>query len=139
MDGDSLARGRQAFWLTAGALASGAGLIVGAFVVPVYSRETASAPSGVVHGLPGQTLIQVNGVNVLFVIGAPVAIAALVWIALHHQCSRGGAVSGYLAWTLIAILGAGCVLGILSVGVFMMPVAVLLACAAALTPRPLIA
>ena len=35
--------------------------------------------------------------------------------------------------------GAGCVLGILSAGVFMMPVAVLLACAAALTPRPLIA
>ncbi|MGO9498699.1 MAG: hypothetical protein ACLQA5_18605 [Solirubrobacteraceae bacterium] len=89
------------------------------------------------HGLPGQTLVQVNGVHVLFVIGAPCVIAAFVWVALHHQCSRGGAVGGYVAWTLIAILGVGCVLGILSVGVFMVPVAVLLACAAALTPRPL--
>jgi len=137
VDADAAALGRRAFWLTIAALAWGAGLVVAAFVIPVYSGETASAPSGVVHGLPGQTLVQVNGPHVLFVIGAPLVIAALVWGALHEKCSRGRAAGGYLAWTLIAILFAGCVLGILSVGVFMAPAAVLLACAAAITPRRL--
>jgi hypothetical protein len=134
---DAIARGRRAFWLTIGALAWGLVLVVAAFVVPVYSASGASAPSDVAHGLPGQTLVQVNGLHVLFVIGAPFVIAALVWGALHHKCSRGGAAGGYVAWTLIAILFVGCVLGLLSVGVLMAPAAVLLACAAALTPRPI--
>ena len=67
VDGELVARGRRAFWLTVAALAWGPALVVAAFLVPVYRRETASAPSGVVHGLPGQTLVQVNGVHVLFV------------------------------------------------------------------------
>lgn len=120
MNERALVRGRRAFWLTFAAFAWGAALVVAAFVVPVSGA---------------QTLVAQNGPHVLFVIGAPVVIAALVWVALHHRCSRGGVVGGYLAWTLIAILIAGCMLGIASVGLFMAPAAVLLARAAALTPQ----
>jgi hypothetical protein len=43
-------------------------------------------------------------------------------------------VSGGIAWAAIALLAAFCLLAILSIGVFVLPVVVLLAVAAARTP-----
>ena len=119
MDADALTRGRRAFWLTAGAFVWGAVLVAAALLVPV------SGP---------QTLVQQNGSHVLLVVAAPAVIAALVGIALRVRCSRGGLVAGYVAWVLIAVLFAECLLGILSVGLYIVPVALLLARAATIAP-----
>jgi hypothetical protein len=116
----ALAQGRRAFWLTVGAFAWGVALVAAALLVP----ESGS-----------QTLVAVNGPHVLLVVGAPAVISALVWIALRQRCARGSTAAGYLAWALIAILIAECLAGVASVGIFIAPVAALLAYAASITPR----
>lgn len=105
--------------LAGAALGWGLALIGGALLVPVYGSESASA-----------TLVDENGAAVLIPVAVPALIAALVWVALW----RGSRASGYVAWSLIGALGVFCLLAILSIGLFALPVAVLLALAAARAP-----
>ena len=79
-------------------------------------------------------MIAVNGLGVLVPIGVPLLISALVWFALHRKCSRGGPFAGYLAWMLVAVLALGCVAAAASIGLLIVPVALLLGRAAAITP-----
>jgi hypothetical protein len=113
------AHGRRAFVLTVLAFLWSVGLLVAAAVAPVYGSET---------------LVDENGRGVLLVIAVPAFITALVWIALWRKCSRGGRVSEYFAWTCISGLGGFCVLGLASIGLLVVPVALLLARAVSLTP-----
>lgn len=80
------------------------------------------------------TLVQDNGYWVLIPVAVPVLLAAVVWMALRRRRSHGSRASGYLAWSSIGLLAAFCLLAILSIGVFVIPVAVALAVAASLTP-----
>jgi hypothetical protein len=128
---NSSIRGRWAFGLTLLAFGWGIALVVAAFVVPVYGSSTSS---GVSVASAASTLVQVNGLGVLVPMGLPGLIAAVVWFALHRKCSRGSRPSGYVAWTLIWLLAALCVVAIASIGMFVAPVAALLARAASLTP-----
>ena len=92
--------GRRAFWFTVGAFAWGAALVIAAALVPVYGSSTASPPFGTPHASASSTLVQVNGLRVLIPIAVPAVIAALVWVALHRKCSRGGRggrVNGFVA------------------------------------------
>jgi hypothetical protein len=100
----------------------------------MYSSETASSPSGASAAAASLTLVQVNGLRVLIPVAVPAFVAGLVWVALHRKCSRGGRASGYLAWSLVWMLFAFCLVAILSIGWFVIPVAGLLALAASLTP-----
>ncbi len=120
MNADAPPSGRRAFWLTVGAFCWGAALLLAALLVPVSGA---------------QTLVEQNGAHVLIFVAAPAGIAALVAISLRVRCSRGGSVSGYVAWALIAVLFAECLVGIASVGLYIVPVALLLARAATITPR----
>ena len=95
------------------------GLLVAALLVPVYGSAT---------------LVDDNGPGVLLVVAVPAVISAAAWIALWRKCARGNRVSGYVAWTCVWALAGFCVLAILSIGIFVAPVAVLLASAASLTP-----
>ncbi|MBV9416564.1 MAG: hypothetical protein JO363_16390 [Solirubrobacterales bacterium] len=61
-------------------------------------------------------------------------ISVLVWCALHRKCSRGGPFAGYLAWMLVVVLALGCVVAAALIGVLVVPIALLLGCAAAITP-----
>ena len=79
-------------------------------------------------------MVAVNGLGVLVPIGIPLLISALVWFALHRKCSRGGRFAGYLAWMLVAVLALGCVVAAASIGLLIVPVALLLGRAAAITP-----
>jgi hypothetical protein len=112
-------RARRAFVLTVIAFVWSIGLLVAALLAPVYGPAT---------------LVDENGAGVLLVVAVPAAISATVWIALWRKCARGNRVSGYVAWTCVWVLAGFCVLAILSIGVFVAPVAVFLACAASLTP-----
>lgn len=106
--------------LTALALVWSVGLLVAAVVIPFY-------------GSAG-TLVDQNGSHVLFVVAVPAFISVIVWIALRRKCSRGGRASGYVAWLGVSALGVFCLLAILTIGVFVIPVAVLLAGAVSSTP-----
>jgi hypothetical protein len=134
MEQEASGNGRRAFSFTVGAFVWGVALIGAAFLVPVYGSSTASAPVGASHASPSVTLVQVNGLRVLIPVAAPAVIAALVWVALRLKCSRGGRVSGFVAWSLIGTLVAGCFVAIASVGLFVAPVAGLIWYAASLTP-----
>jgi hypothetical protein len=111
--------GHQAFALTVIAFLWSIGLLVAALVAPVYGSAT---------------LVDDNGARVLLVVAVPAVITAAAWIALWRRCTRGNRVSGYVAWKCVWVLAGFCVLAILSIGIFVAPVAVLLACAASLTP-----
>ena len=123
-------RGRWAFGLTLAAFAWAAALVVGALVLPVYSVEESGDVSS------SATLVAVNGLGVLLPVAVPALITAVVWIALHRRCSRGSRFAGALAWTLAGVLVLSSMLAIFSIGLVVLPVALLLLGAAALTPSP---
>lgn len=124
--------GRQAFWFTVAAFVWSAALVGGAFVFPAYGSAATSSTG--THSSASLTLVQVNGLRVLIPVGVPLLTVVLVWAVLHRKCSRGGRAAGYVAWTLVWTLVAGCLVAIASVGLFFAPVAALLSCAAATTP-----
>ena len=87
------------------------GLIIGALTVPMYGS---------------QTLVEVNGNGVLGVMSAPAVLSAVAWFALAQRWGRGRRVAGWVAWACVWLLGAICVLGILSIGIYVAPAFVLL-------------
>ncbi|HWE12277.1 MAG TPA: hypothetical protein VG365_02135 [Solirubrobacteraceae bacterium] len=113
-------------------MAWSAALVGGAFVLPVYGSSGTSSPSARWSG--SSTLVAVNGLGVLVPVGIPLLISVLVWLALHRKCSRGGPIAGYLAWTLVAVLALGCLVAAASIGLLVVPIALLLGRAAAITP-----
>src|SRR5918995_4193892 len=92
---------------------------------------SASSSGELTHGT--DTLVGVNGLGVLVVIGVPLVATLAVGGALWHG-SRRGAVP--VAWMLAGLLAVFNMLAMLSVGVFFLPVsaALIIACA---TYRPL--
>jgi hypothetical protein len=137
---DSERLGRWAFGLTVAAFLWAVALIAAAFLAPAYSGSESSSvsdPNGTTTSGPRHTtstLVEENGLEVLVPIAVPALITVLVWFALHHKCSRGSRASDRIAWAAVAVLAALCMLASLSVGPFMLPVALLLAAATALTP-----
>jgi len=111
--------GRRAFVLTLLAFVWSVGLFVAALTVPEYGSAT---------------LVDENGSRVLLVMAVPAVISVAVWLALWRKCTRGGQLSGTVAWICVSLLAAFCVLGLASIGMFVIPVAALLAWAASVTP-----
>jgi hypothetical protein len=107
----------------------GVGLLVAAVTVPVYSRSTVSA-SGVVES--SATLTEVNGDGILAVVAFPLVVSLGVALALvyRYQTSRPG--PGVVAPVLTGLVLILCLLGMLTIGVFVVPVAVALVLACAL-------
>lgn len=95
------------------------GLLAAALFAPVYGSAT---------------LVDENGPRALLVAMVPALISVVVWVALWRMCTRGGRLSGYIAWTFVSVLGAFCLLGLASIGLFVAPVAGLLCWAASLAP-----
>lgn len=129
---DESRRGRRAFWFSVAACGWSAALVVGAFTVPMYSSSSTSS-SGV-HIAASMTLVQVNGLSVLIPVGVPLLIAVVVWAALHRKCSRGSNAAGAAAAVLVTVLTLGCLIALASIGLLVVPVALLLGCAVATTP-----
>lgn len=129
--GLSARRRRVAFRLTVVACVWSVGLVIAALVLPVYRGETISNTSGVT--LTTTTLVSVNGPWVLIPVAIPFVLCVVVGIALSRKWSHGVRRSGGVAWLAIGLLAAFALLSIASIGVFIVPVAILLACAASLT------
>jgi hypothetical protein len=106
----------RAGWPVVAAAVWAAGLIVAAFVAPVYESD----PPG------SDTLVDVNGTGVALVLAVPLLAVAVTAAALRrgHRSAAWGIVAGLAAFSLVSIL---------SIGVFVAPVAILLAVAVART------
>jgi|SRR5579875_2175541 len=114
---------RQERWavaLTTAAVLWAAALVVVALLVPLDDGWTA------------QTLVQANGTGILVPISVPVGVASLVWLILSRRCSRG--MSDAPAWALICVLALFSVVSGMSIGMFVIPVPLLLAFGTSLTP-----
>jgi len=109
----------------------GLGLVIAGFLLPAYESTTMS-PSGELTRST-QTLVGVNGPGVVAALAAPLLATGLVACALLLR-GRRGAIP--FAWTLTALLGMFNLLGMLTIGIFVVPVTVALAvaCASASTP-----
>ncbi len=104
--------------------------------MPVYSdaQSTASGSGPIRSIAASSTLVAVNGQWVLIPVAVPAAITLLVLIALRRKCSRGSTTASFIAWVLVGLLAVFCLVGAFTIGLFIVPVAGLLAYAASRTP-----
>jgi hypothetical protein len=103
-------------WLLLPAALWSVGLVVAALLVPVYDTEAGSSVSA--------TLVQVNGMKVLIPVGVPLVVVVLVAAALIYRRSQGKRGAGALAWAFAGLLCLLALVGILTIGIFVLPVAV---------------
>jgi hypothetical protein len=127
-------RGWIAFGLASAAVAYGALLFASVFFVPAYSGESCivrvDQRSDCVSTTA--TLVGVNGVGVLVAVALPLLAALAGWLLLHRQCATRSRTAGNLAWlVVVALLLFSFVTGF-SIGLFVLPIALLLGVSAAL-------
>jgi hypothetical protein len=121
--------GFTAFALASAGVLWSAALVAAAFLAPLYST---SAGPGDVRGTA--TLVEENGLSVLVPVAFPLVVSLLVWGLLRLTCSVGSPVAARTALILIALLGVFTLVAA-SIGLLVLPVAILLALACAATPR----
>lgn len=121
--------GTVAFWALGVAAVLGLLLVVAALVVPAYDSDSASS-SGATEST-SSTIVGVNGLGALAVMAVPLLATALVAAALWLRAKP-------LAWAIVALLAAGNVLALASVGLLALPVtaALVVACLNAPAPQP---
>lgn len=111
------------------AVAWSTALPVAALTVPVYINRRREVGTGVITSSGSETLVDVNGAQILWVLLVPLMVSLLVAGAL-----LGGSLPGAvpLAWVLSVALLCATALAIFSVGILVLPVpiALLVACAA---------
>ncbi len=74
-----------------------------------------------------------NGPNVLVVVSIPLAFVAADSLLLWRRRARSKRGAGPAAWMVIALLAAFTLVAMLSIGIFILPVTILLAVACALS------
>ena len=112
-------------------------LVVGALTAPGYAESSGAAGAeGEPVAVEGSeaTLVEVNGTGVLVVVGTPLAATVVVVALLLLRGRHRG--FGYAAWAVVALLAGFAVVGLLSIGMFVLPAVVALAVAVAAS-RPL--
>lgn len=72
------------------------------------------------------TLVQVNGLKVLAPVGLSHLATVVVSLALRRRRGKAKTGAGPLAWTVTALLAGAALLGVLSLGPFIVPIVVLL-------------
>jgi hypothetical protein len=124
-----------------------AGLIVAAAVAPAY-RSSSSSVSVSSAGGPvtvegptetsTSTLLAENGPSVLAVVGLPLLAVGAVAAALRHRRRRARSGAGPFAWIVVGLLGTLTFLGMMTIGIFLLPTLGLLcfACGSASAQQP---
>jgi hypothetical protein len=129
---DARPRDSLAVLLTSLGLVCALALVPLAFVAPVYSGQSSS--SGGVTSATHDTLIGINGYSVLVPICVPLLLALLCWLGLHLRCARGSRVGTALGWSSAWLLAAFAVVASASIGLYVLPAAMLLVLGASTTP-----
>jgi len=113
-------------------------VLVGGFLVPVYSWESVSedvaAGTGPVTTSGTATLVAVNGIWVVALLAIPLVASLAVAAAVLLGRTRAARV---MAWTLTGLLAGFTVLGLMSIGIVVLPVtvALLVACVSTMPAR----
>jgi hypothetical protein len=127
-------RNRLAAQLTLVAAVWSLGLVIAAVALPV-DNTTSPSPDGTTFVT--KTLVAGQGAWVLIPVVVPLVITGVVALALRRKRAGAGAGAGTragrIAWAAIALLTAFALFSILSIGGFVLPVAIVLACAARLS------
>ncbi|HWD74044.1 MAG TPA: hypothetical protein VG371_02830 [Solirubrobacteraceae bacterium] len=125
-------RWRLAVRMTAAAIVWSLGLLLAALLVPAYGTESSSPDTGVT--LTQVTLIQAKGAWALVLVAVPVITSALVAVGLVFRHREDAPWAAPVAWSAVGVLAVVALLGITSVGAFMLPTAALLALSVRLAP-----
>jgi hypothetical protein len=127
-------RNRLASRLVLIAAAWSLGLLIAASVLPVYNGESISNTAGVTF--THTTLVASQGAWVLIPAVIPLLLCGVVWLGLRRERARGDGLGARVGWVAISLLVIFALLAILSIGGFVIPAAILLARAVALTTPP---
>jgi hypothetical protein len=117
--------------LGAAALVWSAGLVLAALTWPAYSTSTTSSDGVTLGG--HATLVDVNGARALALMAIPLILTVVVLGALRARRS-GRRWGGPLAWIAIGLVTAEALVGLMSIGVFIVPTIVLLTMAVRRAP-----
>jgi uncharacterized membrane protein YhaH (DUF805 family) len=117
--------GRASSVALLGAALWGLGLVLAGFLVPAYRSTEMSSSGELTQGT--KTLVGMNGPGVVVVLAVPLLATLLVASALLAR-SRRAALP--FAWALTALLAVFNLVGMLTVGIFVLPVtaALVVAC-----------
>jgi hypothetical protein len=113
--------GWTTLWLGLAALWS-LGLVAAGFLVNSYSSTSSNGQTLIQE--PGRTLIQENGIHVLFILLIPLLGVAIVALALWRRRRFQIPGVGVLVWIVFGLMALLVVLGALTIGPFVAPVAV---------------
>ena len=125
-------RGRVAFGLGASAVGWSLLLVASAFFFPAYSGETCGTGG---CNSTSSTLFAENGWLPVVILVGIAAFAAVGFYALHVVCSRGSERAGTVATSCAVVVFAFAIVSAASIGLLVVPVALLLVASALLTPR----
>jgi hypothetical protein len=109
------------------ALVWSAGLIIVALFIPTYASDRASEMDGVT--LTSSTLLQSKGAWAMTLVTIPALVTVAVLVLLRGRRYDGAEWRLYAVWALVALLAVEALLGILTVGAYILPVPILLALA----------
>ena len=87
---------------------------------------TAAAWSALVLLVGSLVLIPENGSGVVVILSMPLVLVGLFAVALARRRARHKLGPGPVGWTLAGLTALMCLLGILTIGIFLIPVAALL-------------
>lgn len=127
-------RWRLAVRLSCAAIVWSLGLVLAALLLPTYGGQTVSDSNGLT--LTSATAVEVNGARAVIIVAVPLVTSLVVALALYRRRQGGWRHSGRVAWAAIAVLTVAALLGIASVGAFMLPAAILLGLATRLVVEP---
>lgn len=120
--GSSLRPHRAAFWLATGAVAWAAAFTVWVLTASFYEPG-------------GQTILAANEeISVRIALFMPLLTSALVWLALHIACRNDNRAARSLGLAAASTLLVFAILTGFSIGTFVLPGAIALTAAAAMTP-----
>lgn len=128
-----MTKGTLSFAVTSVSVGAASALVPLALVAPVYRGGPAS--EGGVSSTTTATLVGVNGYRVLVPVCVPLVLALAGWAGLHLRCSRGSRIGTSLGRSAAGLLAVFAVLASASIGILVLPAALLLMLGEALTPE----
>lgn len=103
-------------------------LVVGALTVPFYNSTestVSSTSTGPTTRTDSATLVQVNGIWVLWLVATPLIVTLVMCVVLWRRTVRRP--PGPIAWVITGLMIAVSLVGILSIGALLLPITVCLA------------
>ena len=124
-------RWRLAVRLNVVAIVWSAGLVLAGLLVPAYTSSSTSDVNGVT--LTRSTLAQENGVRAMALVAVPLLACVLVLWAIRAR-RAGARWCAPVAWAGVGLLAIETLVGLLTIGVLILPATILLASAVRMAP-----